>query len=164
MLLNQEKKKNCESWKICSFNLPGVLLLREGNEFIRTGFALPRGMLAIFPGGLTSFESLSATRDSICSSPLSQSRGLLGISQQTSVISSLHKSKSRCLERAHCELWHGRKMDAFQNRRSPQRTKILAQFLKGLTTRLPSLEDLEMLLIISKLLQDPFGTPKQQLD
>ena len=55
-------------------------------------------------------------------------------------------------------------MDAFQNRRSLQKTKILAQFLKELTTCLPSLEDSEMLLIISKLLQDPFGTPKQQLD
>ena len=52
--------------------------------------------------------------------------GLLGISQQTSVISSFRKSKSRCLERAHCELWHGRKIDAFQNRRSLQKTKVLA--------------------------------------
>lgn len=37
-------------------------------------------------------------------------------------------------------------------------------FLKGLPMRLPSLEDSEMLLIISKLLQEPLGTPKQQLD
>lgn len=35
--------------------------------------------------------------------------------------------KSRCLERAHCELWHGKKMDAFpKNRRSLQKTKVLA--------------------------------------
>ena len=27
----KKKKKNHESWKICNFNLPGVLLLREGN-------------------------------------------------------------------------------------------------------------------------------------
>ena len=35
---------------------------------------------------------------------------------------------------------------------------------QGLATRLPSLEDSEILLIISKLLQEPFGTPKEQLD
>lgn len=88
-------------------------------------------MLAIFPSGLISFEfsvNKSFLRPGTAYAPAHchSKGGLLGISQQTSVISSFRKSKSRCLERAHCELWHGKKMDAFQNRRSLQKTKVLA--------------------------------------
>lgn len=65
--------------KICSFNLPGVLLLREGNAVIWQDLPYPE---ACWPwcSGLISFEfsvnkSFLRTGNSICSSPLSQQRG-----------------------------------------------------------------------------------------
>lgn len=129
---------------------------------------LPRGMLAIFPSGLISFEfsvNKSFLRPGTAYAPAHchSKGGFSSISQQTSVISSFRKSKSRCLGEP-CELWHGRKMDAFQNRRSLQKTKVLAVSQRATCALTLIPEDSEMLLIISKLLQEPLGTPKQQLD
>lgn len=92
-------------------------------------------MLATFPGGLICFES-SVNKSFLklgTAYALAHCHRREGFSASPSkhVIISLCKSKSRCLEQAHCELWQGRKMDAFQNRGSLQKTKILAQFSRA---------------------------------
>lgn len=52
-------------------------------------------------------------------------------------------------------------MDAFQDRRSFQKTKILAEFSRVSYSVTLAGEDLEIRIINPESIQDPFGTPEK---
>lgn len=106
-------------------------------------------------------RKLPETGDSICSGPLSQEWRGLHITQETAVISALRKSESRCLENATVNSDTAGRWIRFRTEDHSRRQKYLLNS-QGLATQLPSLEDLKILIINSKSIQEPFGTPKQQ--
>lgn len=97
------ENSKCWSWNGCNFNPAGLPLLQGGNEANRMGFALYRGLLAVFPGGPVSLESFVRKASWNWGQHRLQSivtgTAVSGLSQLTSVISSVCKNRSRCLSR-----------------------------------------------------------------
>lgn len=149
-------------WKICSFNLLGLSLLQEGNQVNRTRFALLQKPAGDIPRSLWRplLQEFLETGGSICSSPQSQEWVGLRITQETSVISSLCKSESRCLQRATVNSDMAGRRIHFRTESHSRRHKYWLNsqgFLVTLTGTLRNTDN-------SKLIREPFGTSKQQQD